>query len=319
MGYCLVVPPRLASGGIHRDYAVCVEVVTGAHRAIEIGRGIADREEEQVQLLVVGGRHPDAASALLPGIRVLRAVCLLASDVAVQVGIFGLRRPGAPPPVGGYRVLAGCGDRIPAPHHSPGGHVEGVEVTTDAVLAARDAYYHVLANYQRGRGDAVARVDRGDLGIPCLLPGSRIECDDMRIQGTEEHLAIRYGDSPVVRAAAEHRRSQLVREAPELLRLGDVVRDHRVIVGCRDVHRVAGNYRRVLEGSGLGAGLEHHPRHEGADVLLGDLARGRPPLSPVAAAVRGPVGLRVRDGWRARKKECAEHQTAPPRDTASIS
>src|SRR5205814_8801522 len=94
----LVTPLELAVRRVDRDDALGPQVVARADRAVQVGRRVADRDEQRLGGVVVRRRHPHRAAAGLPSIGVLGGVGLLFGDVALQTIVLpGGLRPLAPP------------------------------------------------------------------------------------------------------------------------------------------------------------------------------------------------------------------------------
>src|SRR6185295_4267095 len=105
----------------------------------------------------------------------------------------------------------GGGDRVPAPGLLPGHRVVGGDMAPDAILAAGDADDHLIADYQRGVGDAVPVGRIGHLDVPDALPGHAVEGEQPPIEGPHIDVGAVHADAAVVGAAAVDRSSQLVR------------------------------------------------------------------------------------------------------------
>ena len=291
----LVVPLRLARARVDGHHAVGVEVVARPDAAVEVGGRVADREEDGVALLVVCRRHPHAAAAAGPGVGVLGAVALLLGDVAVQVGaVWRLRRPGAPPAVGGLVVEGAVafrrGDRVPAPHLVARHGIVGGDGAPDAVFAPGDADDHVVADDEGSVGDAVPEGGIGDFLVPHDLAVFGAERDQVGIQRSHVQMgAAVNGHAAIVGAAAEDGGAQLVLVPPELLLGGEVVGYRRIVRGG-DVHDAVGDDRGVLERAQLGnPGLENHPGDQLRYVGGRDRFESGVPLVPIVAAVRRPI------------------------------
>src|SRR6202034_2937233 len=124
----LEVASHLAGFEIDRNQRVGVEVVAGSLRAVEVRRGIADREVDALGGEIDRGILPHAATEGLVGITGLAELLLLGRDVAMQVATGCiLRRPDAD------RVLR---NRVEGPKELAVIGVVGLEEAADAVFAA---------------------------------------------------------------------------------------------------------------------------------------------------------------------------------------
>src|SRR4030095_13324225 len=123
-----------AGVGVERDNRSGVKVVAFARRTVVIRTGIAGAPVGQVQLRIVGARHPDRSAASLPRLLI-----------------------GAAP--GGVARVVGSRSGVEAPHLLAGVDVVGVDEAADAVLGAGDAGDHLVLHHQRrGRAAVAAAV-----------------------------------------------------------------------------------------------------------------------------------------------------------------
>ena len=109
VGNKLLVPEKLAGLGVERDDRVRVEIGTRPDFAIEVGRGIADRQIDDAGFGVERQRRPQAAAAMLERFRVL-------------------------PSLGAG--LAGIGNEIELPHLLAGLELEGSDPVLGAEIGA---------------------------------------------------------------------------------------------------------------------------------------------------------------------------------------
>src|SRR6185503_11335491 len=109
-------------------------------------------EKDRVEVFVVRRRHPHTPAAGLPSISVLGTVGLLLGDVAMQVTLLGLRRPGTPPTVRRLfverRVTLWRGNRIPSPGLLARRRIVGRDVSSDAVFASGHPDDHIVPRDQ---------------------------------------------------------------------------------------------------------------------------------------------------------------------------
>ena len=75
VGNKLLVPEKLAGLDVERHERVGVEIGTRPDFAIEVGRGVADRQIDDAGLYVERKRCPQAATAMLQRLRVLPSLC----------------------------------------------------------------------------------------------------------------------------------------------------------------------------------------------------------------------------------------------------
>src|SRR5262249_34851669 len=154
-----------------------VEVVALAHVG-DPRRGVASPEVEQIRRGVVGAGVPHRAAADLPRVRGPRL---------------------APRLPGGW-------DRIPAPLALSRLGVEGLDESAWAHLAgSRDTDDDLALGDQRRCRHEVAVTIVGDLRLPRLLAGLRVEGDQVRIERPEDDLVLVEGDAAVMGNDADER------------------------------------------------------------------------------------------------------------------
>ncbi len=273
---------------IDRDQAVGVEIVARAHRAVEIGRGIADHEIDAPRGEIDRRVLPHPAAETLVGIAELLERRFFGRDVAVQV-MAGriLGRPDAD------RVF---GDGIEGPEQLAGLGVERLDEAADPVFAAIGADQDLPIDRGRGHRLAVALLGIGDVGLPDHLAGLGIEGDQLGIEGGEiDHVAID-GDAAVVGPAAiDGDRSERMLVVPEF-GAGAGIERIDVIEGGGDVHHAIDHDRRGLLRL-LDLGLEDPghvqvPHVHRVDLAVGEVALlGVIPVrhQPVIGILAGPV------------------------------
>ena len=263
----LEVPLVVAGGEVDRDQRVGVQVVPGALRAVEVGRGIAGDEKYRLGLAVDRGRHPHAAAQRLVEAAALRGELLLfRRDVPLHVAAGGVvLRPHAFVPL--------VGNRIERPQELAGLGVECLHKTADSVLAAVGADQHLALHHGRSHGLGVALLRIGDLNLPGDLAGLGVERHELGVERTHVEHALVRGYAAVVRAAAEGGdRSHLVLVVPEFAP-GHRVDRVDVVERGREEHHAVHHQRRGfhrLEHRGLERELDLELVH----VAHADLRRG---------------------------------------------
>ena len=263
MGDVLGVPLVGAGVQIHRNHRIGVEVVARPFRAIQVGRGIADHEEDGACLQVDRRVHPHAAAQRLVERAVLRQLGLFGGDVALHVAAGGVV-------LGPDAFMAFFGDGVERPQQLARRRFESLDEAANAVLAAVRADQH-LAVYHRGRhGFAVAFFRIGDLGFPQQLAGLGFQRHQLGIERSHEELVPFDGHAPVVGAAAEGGDgTHLVLVVPELLAGDRIQRVHVVERGGHEHHAVDHDGRRLHRLAHFH--LEHEFRPQRLDVARVDL------------------------------------------------
>ena len=275
----LEVADVLAGVEIERDERVGIEVVAGADRAVEVGRGIADDEIDALRRQVDRRILPHAAAERLVGVAVLGERRLLGRDVAMHVAAGGVvGRPNAD------RVL---GDGVEGPEQLAVLGVVGLDEAADAVFAAVGADQDFAVDGGRRHRLAVALLGIGELLLPDDSAGLGVERDQLGVERADIDLVVIDGDAAIVGAAAEGRdRAELGLEVPDLLAGLGV---ERVDVAERrgDIHHAVDDDRRRLERL-LDLGGEDPGRMQMRDIAAVDLVvRIEAGLLVVAVGVRG--------------------------------
>src|SRR5690606_2872753 len=173
-GDLLVVPAVFTGVGVERDDGNGEQVVAALRAACRRVPGctVADTEEHEVGLGVVGHRIPGGSAApQFP--------------------------PVAGPGLGGHAhgvVLEAvgriAGHRVEAPHELAGFGVIGGDITTVDVFGAGVADEHLAVGDARSAGDGVvATLVRGD-GAPHFLAGGGVERNQAAVVGTDVDLAV---------------------------------------------------------------------------------------------------------------------------------
>ena len=289
----LISPLELAVGRVDRDDRFGPAVVARADRPVQIGRRVADRDEQGLAGLVVGGRHPHRAAARLPGVGVLGGVGMLLRDVTLQVVTLGRGLgEGAPP-----APLLRRGQRVPRPHRRAARCAERLHVAADTILRAGRPDDHVVADHERRHRLRVARRRAiTHLDLPLHLAARRVERHQVVVERAHEHRPAGHGYATVVGSAARCGNGVvLVRVLPQhLLRpqvegAHDVVRRRR----RRDVHGPVDDDRRGLEAAQRGRAVRvHRPRDQTLDVQCIDRLEGGEAVVPVVVPVHQPITAR---------------------------
>src|SRR6185503_19236515 len=153
---------------------VAVQVVALAALAVIVGTGIADAVIREVELRIVGARHPDAGAAALPRVAGPRVVA----------------------------ALAGPRNGVEAPRALPGLRVVGVDEAADAVLAAGDADNHLVLDDERRDGGRVPLREVFERRVPDDRAGLHVERQQVRVERRHEEAIAEDAESPVDEAAA---------------------------------------------------------------------------------------------------------------------
>ena len=161
VGDILEVADIFAGVEIERHQRVCVEIVARTDGAVEIGRRVADHEEDPVRRQIDGRVLPDAATQGFRGIAVLGIGRFFSGDIAMHVAAGGvLLCPDA---------RAVVGDRRKTPYLRAGLGIERLDEAANAVFAAIRADQHLAFNDGRRHRFAVAFFRIGDRDVPCHL------------------------------------------------------------------------------------------------------------------------------------------------------
>src|SRR5690349_12593726 len=152
-------PDELSRVWIEGDDRAGVKIFARPLVANENGIGIAGAPIEEIELGVVGSRHPSHAAA-----------------VEESVGIF---RPsfGA--------GLAGIGFGVPAPLDGSGFRIERFEITANIGNVTRDTGNDVITDHQRSHGGEIAELGIGELDVPPDRAALGVEAD---------HVGVRRGE-----------------------------------------------------------------------------------------------------------------------------
>ena len=197
----------------------------------------------------------------------------------------GLRRARLP---GLVAFLSRTWDRVEAPRLLAGVGVVGSDEAADAVLAAADADDHLVLHHERRVRDRVAGRRSGDLGLPHLPSGLRVDGNQVGVQRAHEQRLAQDRDAAVVRSAADDAIGiGRVAIDPEHA-AGERVERDDIVRALGDVHHPVNDERRGLPVAGHGR-LIHPLQLQVPDVGRRDLIEQAVALTPVAARVGQPV------------------------------
>ena len=247
---------------IEGDERVGIEIVAGADRPVEVGRGVADDEINSLRRQIDRWILPDAAAERLVGVAVLGERRLFRRDVAMLVAS---SRVGGRPDA--HRIL---GDGVEVPDELAVFGVVCAHKAANPVLAAIGADQDFAVHGGRRHRLAISLLGIGDLHLPDDVAGFRVESVELRIERRDIDLVVINGDAAIVGAAAECRDgAELGLEVPDLLAgLGVERVDVTERRGC--VHDPVDDDRRGLQQL-LDFGGEDPRRMEMRDVLTVDL------------------------------------------------
>jgi hypothetical protein len=169
-------------------------------------------------------------------------------------------------------------------------------VATHPELSAGAPDDHHVLDDQGSYGRALAGPHIAVHLVPHGGAGRGVECEHVRVQGGDEHHAVRHCAPPVDVAAAQRhvvRGRMLV--APELIPVAGVERPHPAIP-AGDVHDAVdderGGLERVRRRTGVHAdraGLEDPSGNQALDVVDVDLVERAVPLPVIGPVVGDPV------------------------------
>ena len=173
----LVVPAVLAGGGVHRDDGHREQIVSRAHRAIEIRSRIGGGEIQETQLRIHGGCLPDCGAAVLP-------------DLIV-------------PGPGVMAVFAGTRDGVEGPDQAAIVRVVGLDLPADTVFRAGETADDQAVVIEGRAGDGIALLPALCLDRPDGLAALLIERHDLAVELADEDLALAESHAPVGPTAAD--------------------------------------------------------------------------------------------------------------------
>ena len=260
MGRKLVIPFQLAGIRIERDHGTAIEIVAPALVAVPVRTGISDAPISQVEIRIVGTRHPHGSAPSLPRI--------------------------ASP--GFVARLARARDGVKSPNFFARFHIVGRQETADTVLTAGGTDNHLVLHDQRGHGQSVAGLGFRYRNVPQRTPVFGVNRDQTGVDRRHEQRVAQDRHSPVHAAAARAGRLfGSVGIRPEDASGGGVQSDD-VIRRLHGVHDSVYNQRRSFElfkRSSLKDPLQLEVFH----ILRSDLAKRAIPLPVVVSGVREPV------------------------------
>ena len=158
----LEMPARRAGVPVQRDQGAGVQVVAGARVAVPIRPRIVDAPINQVELGIVGARHPGGSTA-------------------------GLPRVTGPGFVAGFARPRDC-PKAPCPPARL--RIVGIHEASHARLAAANAHHHFAANGERRHRHAIARLVVGHLCGPPFLPALDVERHQIAIERGDVQLVV---------------------------------------------------------------------------------------------------------------------------------
>ena len=255
----LEMPLELSRLRGQRQHRVGIEIVPLTRLAIPVRGGIACGPEEHVLLGVVRACDPSRSPPVLPRVT----------------------RPGF------YPFLPLTWDRIATPLALACLHVIGIDITADAILAAGNAYDHLVLDHQGGYGGAIAVGVLVHFGVPHYRPCLTVQRYQPRVQSRHEHLVVGNGHSAVGRPTAD---AQVVGErvvVPPQGFTGGRVQGKQVIVRRRQVENAIGDDGRGFQLAG-NAGLEDPGHLQFLDVLAVEVFQGAEAPALIVAAVHQP-------------------------------
>ena len=191
------MPDDLAGLGPQREHRGYPQIVT--RPPVGIPRpAVARSPVSQVEIGIVGTRYPRGAAS-------------------AKVGITG--GPGL------VTFFTGTRGGVSAPQLAARHGMVSRQETTNAVFAAGHARDQHAVHHRGRRGDRIAFLPFGDLGLPDFLAGFRIERLQVRVDRGDEYLAVVERNPSVGEPAAHHargRRVPLDGRCPDLPAGGDI-------------------------------------------------------------------------------------------------
>ena len=263
-------PRHFSRVGIERDERAGVEVVTLATLRREDGIRVAGGQIEQVQLRIVGRRQPRHPSAVCHRIFV---------------------RPGLRPGVA--RLLRG---RVPPPLQLTGFGLARLQVSRHVERIAADADDDVPPD-DDGRGRAeVLLPDVGNLLVPALLAGGRVERDEVAVRRFEKERVAVHADAAVADMDAAASTPEVMPDGPAGARIDGVC-----VVGGREIQHAVDHQRRRLD---------RHVRLRPAPVI--GIAGPMLAAGVLALLGRGAMDPRERQRFHVGQIDLGERAVTPP-------
>ena len=183
--------------------------------------------------------------------------------------------------------LAGGGDGVRHPFDGAGLGVQGRDVTTNAVFAARGADHDLALGDQRRHGQVITIFPIVDGGLPHFLAGLGIERDHEAIGGGDVDIVAVKGGAAIGRMELEQFLRNLALVTPDQVTGLGVERD-RLVLRRGNEHDAVIDHRRRLMALG-DIGREGPGRRQVLDVAGVDLGQWAEAPAFVIAAVHEPV------------------------------
>ena len=256
VGNLLVVPLQFPAVGIQGHDAIGIEIVSGPVFPVEVGGRIAHPPVDQVQLRIVGARHPGGAAAIFPTVALPGFVALFS--------------------------WPGDGPEPPGPPAGPG--VEGVQIAPMGRVAPGDPDHDLVLDHQgRARDVAAALLHALDLDVPDLLPCLGVQRHQAVVDRPHEDQAVAQGHPPVPGAIEEAELLGLRMVIVPKLLAGDGIQREDPVPGGGDIHHPIRHQGGAGKASIHLAGLKDPGRRQPLHVLPIDLIQ-----RAVAPGVIGP-------------------------------
>ena len=262
----LEVPAQLTRVRVEGDDGARVEVVSGSDVAVPIGRGIADRPVQEVEVVIVRSREPGRSPAGLPGVAL--------PGLAAR---FSRRR-----------------DRVETPDTLAGGGVVGVDEPAHAGFRAAYAHDDLAVDRERRQGQRETDVVVRHPDIPAHRAGRRIERDEVRVERADVDRVVEHRDAAIhpretdVLDLVRHVR----RPGPDSLAGARIERRHRTR-RFGEIHDPVDDERRRLDQPVARVGGRLHlvgpDDPQVGHVLPVDLVERRIALRAIATGVGQPV------------------------------
>ena len=252
------MPGHLARIRVDRDDRAGKEIVAGPVLVRDDRLRVAGRDEDEVQLRVVGDRLPCHAAAVRRHLRV---------------------RPGFR-----ARLALLLRHGVEAPLHLAAFGVHGLDVAGDVEIVAADADDHVILDHRRRGRRVVETIDVADLLLPALGAVLHVERDQVAIRRLEVQPVLVDRHAPVAQMIAARRLPLVV---PELTARPRVHRPD--VIGNGEIQHAVDQQRRALDrDAGIG-GAKHPGETELMRVGRRDLRQRAEPAAGVVAVERRPA------------------------------
>ena len=246
----LKTPGELAGVGVERDDAAGPWVVAGTHRSVQHRSGIPRAHVKQIELRIVGARHPHLSAGGAAAPRARRS---------------GRRRAVEDPL---------CLPRI---------GIDGLQGARQVVEIARHADQQMVADDERRVGRPEPASGVRDLDVPFHFARVRVERDEMGVGRGQVYEVLVDGGPAMADVEALIRRIGI---APELARRARVERPD--VVRGRHVDHAVHQDRRRLDLLRLSR-LKRPRQRELADVRRRDLGQRAVALTRIVAVIGRPT------------------------------